>query len=114
MIERKWRQLRYKDDDSDNDSCNVTTTKPLLSSAERDSTRSSESSDSSEISTGKIYLALDLNHIGEDGDNDGENNAMEDQLLLSWPNHKRFLSSQCDVLDVILPYLRLRQILVIT
>ncbi|KAK4874260.1 hypothetical protein RN001_013620 [Aquatica leii] len=90
IIERKWRQLRYKDEDSDNESCHITTTKHLLSSAERDSTRSSDSSDTSEISAGKIYMALDLNHVSEDCDNDGESTAMEDQLLLSWPNHKRY------------------------
>ncbi|KAF5293547.1 hypothetical protein FQA39_LY03032 [Lamprigera yunnana] len=85
IIERKWRQLRYNDEDSDNESVITTTTKPLLSCRGRDSNRSSESSDTSEVSSGKLYMALDLNHVSQDIDV-----ALEDELLLSWPNLNRY------------------------
>lgn len=84
LLERKWRQLRYnRDDDSDSDS-NVrnkftTTTKPLLDNNSSTSYRSSDSSEASELSTGRLFFTLDK---------DIDLNATEDQLLLSWPNHK--------------------------
>ncbi|KAB0794177.1 hypothetical protein PPYR_13797 [Photinus pyralis] len=84
LIERRWRQLHYQDEDSDNENCQTMTMRPLLSSAERESNRSSESSDTSDMSTGKIYMALDSNHVPEDIEND----ATEDQLLLSWSKYE--------------------------
>ncbi|KAF2884626.1 hypothetical protein ILUMI_21547 [Ignelater luminosus] len=98
LLERKWRQFKYRDEDSDTESQQITTTKPLLSSADRDrdrdrdsstSNRSSESSDTSEISTGRIYMALDSNHINNHGgESECDCTATEDQLLLSWPDRK--------------------------
>lgn len=83
LLERKWRQLRYKDDDSDSDSNRnkfTTTTKPLLlDNNSSTSNRSSDSSEASELSTGRLFFTLDK---------DIDINATEDQLLLSWPNHK--------------------------
>lgn len=83
LLERKWRQLRYKDDDSDSDSNRnkfTTTTKPLLDNNSSTSNRSSDSSETSELSTGRLCLNLDK---------DVDANATEEQLLLSWPNHKQ-------------------------
>lgn len=86
LLERKWRQLRYRDDDSDSDNQrNRTTTKPLLDNSSV-SNRSSDSSETSELSTGRLFLNLDKNTI----ELETESNATEDQLLLSWPNHKKY------------------------
>lgn len=99
LLERKWRQLRYKDaDDSDSEqsqrdkfmnqitaasSSTTTTTKPLLDNNSMTSNRSSDSSDASELSTGRLYLTLDKEI--------DINQSTEDQLLLSWtPNHKKY------------------------
>lgn len=82
LLERKWRHLlRYKDEDSDSDSPRnyKFTTKPLLDNSSA-SNRSSDSSEASELSSGRLFLALDK---------EIEANATEDQLLLSWPNHKK-------------------------
>lgn len=83
LLERKWRQLRYKEEDSDSDSMRnkfTTTTKPLLDNNSSTSNRSSDSSEASDFSSGRLFLTLDK---------DVEINATEDQLLLSWPNHKK-------------------------
>lgn len=86
LLERKWRLLRYREEDSDSDSQrNRTTTKPLLDNSSV-SNRSSDSSETSELSSGRLFLNLDKNTI----DLETESNATEDQLLLSWPNHKKY------------------------
>ncbi|CAH0564518.1 unnamed protein product [Brassicogethes aeneus] len=81
LFERKWRQLRYKDEDSDNDNLKSgynTTTKPLL-----DNSRSSDSSETSETSSGKIFMALDQKIPNEDME------TTEEHHLLTWSNNKK-------------------------
>ncbi|KAJ8959095.1 hypothetical protein NQ318_022352 [Aromia moschata] len=87
LIERKWRQLRYKDEDSDSDgqkSCG-NTTKPLLDDGSP-SNRSSGSSETSEASSGRLAMTLDQRS------DDVE--ASEDQLLLSWGSHKKYVKGE--------------------
>lgn len=97
IIERKWRRFRYREEDSDTESRQLSTTKqPLLSSVDRDSStsnRSSESSDTSEISTGRIYMALDSCQ--------GDSSATEEQILLSWRESKAFDDDEEDDDDVV-------------
>lgn len=73
LIERKWRQLRGKDEEE----ADRGKTTPLL-----DSSISNRSSDSSENS--EIYMALDEKVVANT-----RSDAAEDDLLLSWPREGR-------------------------
>ncbi|XP_050297911.1 uncharacterized protein LOC126737191 isoform X2 [Anthonomus grandis grandis] len=87
LIERKWRQIKYQDEDTDSDCAKSNcTTKPLLGSSSL-SNRSSESSETSG-SSGKIYINIDGRRMSVDTSE--TENSNEDQLLLTWNSHKRF------------------------
>lgn len=76
----------FKDEDSDCDGQKsyYNTTKPLLDNSSLGN-RSSDSSENSETSSGRLCLALDQAHLV-----DGDSEAAEDQLLLSWNTHKKY------------------------
>lgn len=81
LIERKWRQLTYNNDQEDDD---FQESGMLL----LDNTNSNRSSDSSDNSEGRICLALDSKTVLDDGEMEV---ATEDQLLLSWQGEKKSL-----------------------
>lgn len=81
LLERKWRQLRYKEEDVDR-RCDWNTTKPLLENNGSCSNKSSDSSDASEISCGRLFMTLDAAH---GLDTESESTNTEEQSLLSWP-----------------------------
>nr|XP_023018345.1 uncharacterized protein LOC111507286 [Leptinotarsa decemlineata] len=90
LIERNWRYLRYKEEDRDSENikCGSSTTKPFLDSFST-THQSSDSSDTSETFGGRLYMTLDHRDVA-----DGESEAGEDQLLLSWNTHKKYGKSE--------------------
>lgn len=88
LLERKWRQLRYKDevDSADAVRAKWPTTKPLLQNSSG-SNKSSDSSDASEASSGRLFMSVD-----KTTETEMDTNATEDQLLLSWPPPKKFIN----------------------
>ncbi|KAJ8929872.1 hypothetical protein NQ314_017477 [Rhamnusium bicolor] len=60
------------------------TTKPLLDNRSL-SNRSSDSSETSETSSGRLNMTLDQKNLVE-----GDSEATEDQLLLEWNTHKKY------------------------
>lgn len=85
LLERKWRQLRCRDDETEceNGHCSSSTTKPLLDDNSGNN-RSSDSSDASEI-----YMAIDETIHIESTNAEGAN---EEQLLLSWSARKKCIN----------------------
>ncbi|GJQ72289.1 hypothetical protein Trydic_g3378 [Trypoxylus dichotomus] len=88
LLERKWRQLRYKDEivDADAQKAKWPTTKPLLQNSSG-SNKSSDSSDASEASSGRLFMSVD-----KTTETEIDTNATEDQLLLSWPSPKKYIN----------------------
>lgn len=76
----------FKDEDGDCDGQKsyYNTTKPLLDNSSLGN-RSSDSSENSETSSGRLCLTLDQAHLV-----DGDGESTEDQLLLSWDTHKKY------------------------
>ncbi|XP_048520129.1 G-protein coupled receptor 161 isoform X2 [Dendroctonus ponderosae] len=86
LIEKKLRQIKYQDEETDSDCAKSnSTTKPLLGSCSL-SNRSSESSETSG-SSGKIYMNLDERRMSMDV---ADQESNEEQLLLTWNSHKRY------------------------
>lgn len=90
LLERKWRQLRYKDgiEITDAEKAKWPTAKPLLQNS-TSSNKSSDSSDVSETSSGRLSMSVDKT-------TETENDATEDQLLLSWPTSKKYINKNED------------------
>ncbi|KAG5896981.1 hypothetical protein JTB14_018496 [Gonioctena quinquepunctata] len=90
LIERKWRYLSFKEEDSDSEDKkgSFITTKPLLENFSL-ANHSSDSSETSESFGGRLYMSLDHRNSA-----DVESEAGEEQLLLSWNTHKKYGKSE--------------------
>ncbi|XP_030763498.1 uncharacterized protein LOC115888066 [Sitophilus oryzae] len=85
LVEKKWRTIKYEDEDSDSDGAKSSITmKPLL-----DSTTSNQSSESSETSESseKIFMNIDSRRVSIEA---SESETNDDQLLLTWNWHKKY------------------------
>ncbi|XP_045477240.1 uncharacterized protein LOC123682573 [Harmonia axyridis] len=88
VLEKKWRQIKTKYEDSEFDGAKFNqTTKPLLNNS-YSSGRDSDSSDASDTSSGKLFMSLD----NRKSDFDPEPN--EEHLLLSWPLQKKYVKEE--------------------
>ncbi|KAK9883486.1 hypothetical protein WA026_001659 [Henosepilachna vigintioctopunctata] len=84
LLEKKWRHMRYKNDESESDgSKSNQTIKPLLGNCYTYA-RDSDSSETSDTSSGKIFMSLDNNEVL------GNREINEENLMLSWPLRKKF------------------------
>ncbi|XP_044758246.1 uncharacterized protein LOC123316304 [Coccinella septempunctata] len=85
LLEKKWRQMKYKYEESEFDDVKFNpTTKPLLHNS-CSSGRESDSSDTSDTSSGKIFMSLDHRKTIL------EPEPTEEHLLLSWPLQKKYM-----------------------
>lgn len=88
LLEKKWRQIKYKYEDSDFNGPKLNQiTKPLLQNS-CSSGRDSDSSDTSDTSSGKLFMSLDSRTPVLDGE------PNEEHLLLSWPLQKKFVKEE--------------------
>lgn len=90
LLEKRWKKLRYSRKDDNDPIClrkKTNFTKPLLSCVDDSSlnNRSSDSSEESESSCGRLVMSIDSSDKG-----DSESVSTEEQqLLLSWPEPQR-------------------------
>ncbi|KAF7279316.1 hypothetical protein GWI33_007408 [Rhynchophorus ferrugineus] len=86
LVEKKWRQIKYQEEDSDSDCIRSTQTAQILLDSSAASNNSSDSSETSE-SSGKIFMNTEHRRLSIDT---SEPESNEDQLLLTWNWHKKY------------------------
>ncbi|XP_060521440.1 G-protein coupled receptor 161-like isoform X2 [Cylas formicarius] len=90
LLEKKWKRIRYGDEDTDGDgpkSCGAA--KPLLDSGTT-SNRSSESSEISDTSSGHVLISIDDNNTPSTFQVENCDDSNEDRALLAWIARKKF------------------------